>query len=221
MRNVYRILALAACLLGSITAAQASVFVWQPSDRDLADFDHFWYNSWGVSKNNAQGTALYNQLASGEYQIVGATLRINNIWDWIEEEGDVLYSHLLDDPAAGVHHFWDNQGGGDAWDGDGPKIGEWTDPNGGQWSSFDLIYDFDALGLLDDLTDFILANNTNSYFGFGFDADCHYWNDGVKFKVYTERVPEEPHDPVVPEPGTIALLGIGLAGFGVLRRRRA
>jgi len=48
-------------------------------------------------------------------------------------------------------------------------------------------------------------------FRLGFDPDCHYWNDGVKFKFYTSTVPE---------PMTISLLASGclIGGIGLRRR---
>lgn len=46
----------------------------------------------------------------------------------------------------------------------------------------------------------------------GFDADCHYYNNGLTFEYTTA--------PAVPEPASILLLGSGLLAAGWLRRRK-
>jgi hypothetical protein len=48
---------------------------------------------------------------------------------------------------------------------------------------------------------------------FGFDPDCHYWNNGITFTVTTGKAP-------IPEPMTLTLLGTGLAGLYARRRRQ-
>src|SRR4030095_454724 len=69
-------------------------------------------------------------------------------------------------------------------------------------------YNLDAAQLA-KLAAFIASNNN---IAFGFDPDCHYWNNGIVFTV----VP----GPWIPEPVSMVLLGTGLAGIYVSRRPR-
>lgn len=56
-----------------------------------------------------------------------------------------------------------------------------------------------------------LANGNS--LAFGFDSDCHFWNNGITFSYTTTPS-------AVPEPMTLTLLGTGLAGLYYKRRRQ-
>lgn len=183
----------AGMLVAGIASAQ-STKIYVPSDADLGDLDHYYATSWGISDT---------PLAPGTV-VTGATLTIKNIYDWQKENGDILYVSLLDNPAMGIKTFYDNMTGGDYFAGQGVSVGTWTDPQGGNPRNFDLTFDLGALGLLDELQ----AAMKDGKFGFGFDGDCHYYNEGVKLKVTTAAVPE---------PASMAALAIG--GLGLIRRK--
>lgn len=175
--------------------ANANFYSFTPNPSDGGDLDHYTYNSWGI-----QWSVPQNEV------IVDAVLTIRNIWDWTEEE-DVLYTHLLDSPQMGFVSYQDDQGGGDAWAGQGPKIGQWSDPVGGHARNFDLVYRFSDLGLVDDLQAFV----QDGKFGIGFDADCHYFNDGIKLKIETKPVPE---------PASMLAMGSGVLALMRARKLR-
>lgn len=185
----------AGMLVAGIANAQ-STKIYTPTDQDLGDLDHYYATSWGIS----------DAPLAADRTVTAATLTIKNIYDWQKEAGDILYVSLLDNPATGIKTFYDNMTGGDYFASTGTSIGTWTDPQGGSPRNFDLTFDLGALGLLDELQ----AAMKDGKFGFGFDGDCHYFNDGVKLKVTTTAN-------AVPEPASMAALAIG--GLGLIRRK--
>ncbi len=186
--------------LGLVGAAHCNIYTFAPSPSDLNDLDHFYYYTWGIKWSLPK-----NQV------IVEAELKFKNIYDWIDEPNDHLYSHLLNvDPPVGVKSYYDDQGGGDNFAGKGVVIGDYNDPKGGNPRNFDLVYKFSNLGLIDDLT----ADLADGKFGFGFDPDCHYFNDGVSFKIKTMTAP-------VPEPASMLALSAGIVGLVRRRARRS
>jgi hypothetical protein len=209
-------------LLAFAAAAAADTLYYQPSDADLEDLDHFKLYVWRLSAALPEGQ-----------QVTSATLTFRNIRNW-NDEANRLYVHMFDTARySGIRMFYD----------DNPNLGNYTELvddftagrfNGGvdargvasvfpvapgtpDTALFDAsfgttgsnyVYTFSAGE--------VAALNTYLYDGlvaFGFDPDCHFFNDGVKLSLTT--------GPATPEPGTLALLGAAaLAGLRLARRRR-
>ncbi|HUS36818.1 MAG TPA: hypothetical protein VM680_15830 [Verrucomicrobiae bacterium] len=191
---------LATALLAGVATASAVTF----NAGEIGDLDHHLAASWGISY----------QVPAG-YKITSATLTIKNIWDW-KQENDALFIHLLDDPKANVQYFTDNTTDTvilDYFAGQGRLLTTWSDPLGGVSRNFDLVYNFTA-GDINVLNGYLADTKAsgNGDFGFGFDPDCHYYNDGISFVINTAKVPEGG--------STLAFLGVAMLMLGRLAPRR-
>ncbi|MEW6074733.1 MAG: PEP-CTERM sorting domain-containing protein [Candidatus Omnitrophota bacterium] len=197
MRSLILALIIITCTFAS---AHATTYTFTPSPVDLSDLAHQYYYTWGITWS----------IPAGE-KITEATLTYYNIYDWTRETNDRLYTHLLDNPLTGSRSYWDNEGGGDNFSGQGYLVGNWTDPNGGSPTNFNLTYTFSSLGLIDELTLFANTpyNATRANFGFGIDPDCHYYNANVTFSITTAPIPE---------PASLSLFGLGVLGLLTLGR---
>jgi len=219
MKKLTRLAGIAVAAVAMATSAHAISYTFIPNDNDgsnkadLWDLDHTKYVTWGF-KNITIPTG---------YVVKSASLSIDNIDNWSASEnngGNKLFIQLLDStlyrgnaPAGTARQFTDNTPGlVDAFASysysDHVKVAEYTDKDGGRGKTEDLLYDFGTLGLLDDLTKYIKNGGT---FGFGFDADCHYNNDGVKFEMDVCRAPEGG--------ATAVMLLASFAGLAGLRRK--
>jgi hypothetical protein len=154
--------------------------------------------------------------------ITSATITIRNISNW-DSNPNRLFIHLLDSARqAGVNSFQDTTNPAVDINDDfagtryttNPLVAPGTQNTFLTSQSFsttphDYVYTFtpDQLKVL--TTYFLNGGNI----AFGFDPDCHFWNNGIVFSFTTQAVPN-------PEPATLALLGTGLAGFAYNRKRR-
>jgi len=195
------------------------------------DLDHHKAYTWKINGPDASGKTVN---LNGK-TITGATLTFHNISNW-DATANMLFVHLLDTAKNnGVASFQDAPANqvpvtdiNDDFAGtryaSNPLVASGTAntklfqqsfayTNGRNYTNVpDFVYTFTA-DQLQSLSAYFLNGND---FAFGFDPDCHYWNNGISFGMTTANNSPTP----TPEPATMTLLGTGLAGLYYRRRRR-
>ena len=178
------------------------------------NLDHHEAYTWRIDGVNLAGQS-----------ITSATLTFRNISNW-DKNPNMLFVHLLDTAKrAGVNSFQDaplsqvpvtdiNDDFAGTRYANNPLVAPGTANTFLTQHSFSMtptnfVYTFTQEQLAVLSAYFLNGGDA----AFGFDPDCHFWNDGIVFTFTTAPNP-------VPEPTTIALLGTGLAGLYYSRKRK-
>lgn len=191
-KGIY-ILGVVLCFSAGVAMADV---VYKPLDKDIFDLDHYYAFEWGIDLG----------FSTSDTPIVEAYLEFDNISNWWYESYDILYVDLLEGDEVGLMAYRDRQAAGDYFDGQGFSLFTWSDDTDRVPS--DEVF---ALSSIPGAIEALNLYGMDGIVAVTIDPDCHYWNDGVQFRIVTAAVPA---------PGAIMLGSVGLLFVGWLRTRK-
>jgi len=181
----------------------ASAITFTPPAPGLIPLSAGYNYTWGI-----------NYSIESDAWIQSATLTFRGLFNSNISDSNALYIHLLDTVPVGVIRTMDTPLPGnpyalgvDTFAGQGILVVDpywWDDPPGGIDNRSNVTFTFNDTQL-SVLTAYLRDGN----FGFGFSPECSFYSSDVTFDVQP-----------IPEPGTLLLLGSGLASLGIWGRRR-
>ena len=191
-------------ILCASQSAKADTLTFTPTPADLNDLDHHMVYTWKVSNVT---------LPQGQ-SITGARITIKNIANW-DSGPNRLFIHLLDNAkTSGVASFMDDPNSSntnvsiidDFVDTRNHNQSNWLVANGTAdtfltsqtftTTPVNFVYNFTTAQLNALFSYFSIGGN----FALGFDPDCHFFNDGIKFEIFTAGNPPTPTPEPAPEP---------------------
>jgi hypothetical protein len=210
-----RILFIALCAAGCLAAGSARAalapMTFTPNPADLGDLDHHLVYTWRI-----------DNISLNNISVTGATLTFKNIANW-DSNPNMLFVWLLDTAVnSGVATVQDVDPSQapvtsiiDAFLSPISLVSAGTAKTKLFQQSFtttghDFTYTFTA-AQLQALTNYI---NSGHDIAFGFDPDCHFFNDGIIFTMNVVPIPEVAN--ILP----IACLLAGALALEIRRRRR-
>jgi hypothetical protein len=207
--------ATAFAFLATGSHAATTTMSFQPNPVDLNDLDHHYSYSWDIGNINLSNV-----------QITSATLTFSNIANW-DSTANMLFVYLMDTAThTGVNTFQDHPLSespiGDIVDhfANGAVIPSLITSSTAITKLFqhsftttpvNYTFNFTAAELV-TLQNYI---NNNHDVAFGFDPECHFFNDGITFTMTLTPVPEMAS--AIP---ALCLVALATA-FEIRRRRRA
>ncbi len=182
-------------------------------------------NQFDLDHHRAYTWRIGNVVVPQGHVITGARLTFTSIRNW-DTNPNRLFVHLLDSAKnSGVNWFTDASGAPvpvaqiqDNFAGSLYNSNPLVNAGTGNTFLFDQSFSTTATNFVYNFNqaqvNALIAYLANDgIFALGLDPDCHFWNNGIKLEIFTQKA-------AVPEPATLTLLGTGLAGLYYRRRRK-